>query len=603
MFCPGCAAIVSQSAPCCDQCGQGLSPALWGELRSGETFTVATGGSGLVDLLLEGRYRVQEPLGKGAMGEVHLGLDVKLDRPVAIKFLAKQYVSDALLVQRFLLEARSAGKLDHPNVVSVLSAGEEGGRPFIVMRLLRGRSLDAIVREDGPLSVTEAAGLIGQACDGLAHIHENGFVHRDLKPQNLMRTDDGRCVILDFGILRDLAKGGATSLIGGTPDYMPPEQASEPDRVDIRSDLYALGATFFHLVTGRPPFVGASSMDVLVAHRSEPPPRASSVVSTLAPELDAVLLQALAKRPAARFQHAQAFHEALVPFLSCCGDPRVYAPRRHVSRVAAVAMMLAGLTIGSTLALLPEAKPQPACAAEEPGAPPHLTVVAMSATGIPPLSHSIPANAATQVTPATPVNSAAPVMAIMPANGAIPAFTVKPSNVAVPSNVAGPAVAASTRIMAATLGDAAPALLGASARGAPEARRAPVTSRREPSRRAASPAQPSGGPAARIAVALAPPPAAVSAPVLPRAHPVLPPALSPGKPGVIHVVVREGAHASWASVSVDGEPFSDSLALHRPLAAGAHVVRASRAGYVDVERRITVAPGEVTKVLLELRPR
>jgi eukaryotic-like serine/threonine-protein kinase len=239
-----------------------------------------------------GRYRLERQLGRGGMGTVHLAHDLELDRPVAVKLLAESLAGDEAFRKRFLREARVAAQLSHPNVVAVYDAGETGdGLPYIVMEYVAGTTLEG----RGPLPPREAAGLALQACQGLAHAHEHGLVHRDVKPHNLLLRSDGTLKVADFGIAR-AAEATALTQVGtvlGTAAYLAPEQAAGGP-VTPATDVYALGAVLYELLTGRPPYEPASLADL--AERPEIAP-----VSELAPEVsreveDAVM-RALARNP------------------------------------------------------------------------------------------------------------------------------------------------------------------------------------------------------------------------------------------------------------------------------------------------------------------
>lgn len=269
--------------------------------------------SELVGRTLEGRYRIDRFLARGGMGEVYAGVDTTLQRPVAVKFLAEELSAEAELVQRFLREAQDSAKLEHPNLVPVYAAGRLGARPYFVMRFLRGRTLADWIAASGRLPVVAAVDIAAQVCEGLELIHRSGFVHRDIKPQNLMVEPDGRCVILDLGILRRVDQSlTATGVITGTPAYIAPEQARDPKRVDGRADLYALGVTLFEMLTAQLPFRAHSALDLILKHQSAPAPRPSALVPELPGFLDSIVLQLLAKEPGLRYQSARELKTALV---------------------------------------------------------------------------------------------------------------------------------------------------------------------------------------------------------------------------------------------------------------------------------------------------
>lgn len=248
-----------------------------------------------------GRYRLEQPLGRGGMASVFLARDVELDRSVAVKLLAESLAGDPSFEKRFVREARLAARLSHPNVVSVYDAGEDGGRPYIVMELVEGETLADLLARRGRIPPDEARGLALQAAKGLAHAHEAGLVHRDVKPQNLILGDDGTLKIADFGIAR-AAEATALTQAGtvlGTAAYLSPEQALGQE-VGPAADVYSLGAVLFELLTGRPP-LELESLDDLAADlgRTEITP-----VRELSPEvpqeLEDVVMRCLARNPAYR---------------------------------------------------------------------------------------------------------------------------------------------------------------------------------------------------------------------------------------------------------------------------------------------------------------
>jgi eukaryotic-like serine/threonine-protein kinase len=252
-----------------------------------------------------GRYRFERPLGEGGMATVYLAHDAELDRRVAVKLLAESLAGDEAFRRRFLREARLAARLSHPNVVAVYDAGEAEGRPYIVMEYVEGSTLEGL----GPLPPGEAAGLAVQACQGLAHAHAAGLVHRDVKPHNLLLRTDGTLKVADFGIAR-AAEGTALTQVGtvlGTAAYLAPEQATGGE-VTPATDVYALGAVLYELLTGRPPYEPTSLADL--AERPEITP-----VSELAPEVwpqfeDAVM-RALARNREYRQSSADEFAREL----------------------------------------------------------------------------------------------------------------------------------------------------------------------------------------------------------------------------------------------------------------------------------------------------
>ena len=260
-----------------------------------------------------GHYRIVELLGSGAMGTVHVAVDTFIERAVAIKSLRAELTRDPDFVSRFRAEAASLARLNHPNIATLYTPLLEGSDLYMVMELVRGRSLDEILRERGkPLGVKESLAIIAQAADGLAYAHEVGVIHRDIKPANLMIANDGRVKIMDFGIARVRGSVRLTRVgtAVGTPLYMSPEQCKGSEG-DERSDVYSLAVVLYELLCGAPPFAAATEYDLIQAQiKAEPPPlipRAPGV----SPKLEAAIMTALAKRPEQRFPSVRAFSDAI----------------------------------------------------------------------------------------------------------------------------------------------------------------------------------------------------------------------------------------------------------------------------------------------------
>jgi TolB-like protein/Tfp pilus assembly protein PilF len=260
-----------------------------------------------------GRYEILAPLGTGGMGEVYRARDTRLGRDIAIKLLPADLARDPERLARIEREARIVAALNHPNIVTLHSVEDEDGVRFLTMELVEGRSLAAELAA-GPLPMDVVVATGAAIADALAAAHERGIVHRDLKPANVMRTPDGRVKVLDFGIARNAsAPGGATTVTGeavGTVPYMAPEQL-RGEAVDARADLFALGVLLHELATGRRPFAGAASAEIMTAILRDPPEPITRLRPDAPPALARIVARCLEKDPAARVQTAQEVAGAL----------------------------------------------------------------------------------------------------------------------------------------------------------------------------------------------------------------------------------------------------------------------------------------------------
>jgi serine/threonine-protein kinase len=286
--------------------------------------------------ILNDRYEMETPLGKGGMAHVYRGTDRVLDRTVAIKVLAGKYAEDDRFVARFRREAQAAAGLSHPNIVSVYDTGGEDGKHYIVMEYVEGETLADMLRREGRLDPDRAATIAAEVATALQAAHERGLVHRDVKPGNVMLDRDGRVKVVDFGIARAAADDTLTQtgLVLGTASYLSPEQA-QGLTVDARSDVYSLGCVLFEMLTGRPPFEGDTPVSIAYRHVNEPPPRPRELDPSVPPHLDEAVLHALEKDPDSRFATAEAFRQAItgeregaatVPIAAHGGDTDVLPP-------------------------------------------------------------------------------------------------------------------------------------------------------------------------------------------------------------------------------------------------------------------------------------
>ncbi len=264
-----------------------------------------------------GNYRILAPLGQGGMARVYRAYQENLEREVAIKVLPPWYAADRNFVERFNLEAKLVARLSHPNIVTVHDASEQNGHLYIVMQLVNGGTLkhrlDALHAQGYAMNATEAAPIFVQLASALNYAHEQGVVHRDIKPVNVLMDSSGRPILSDFGIAKVLSTRNSLTRPGagvGTPEYMSPEQCLG-GAVDGRADIYALGTMLFEALTGQTPFLGDNYPVLAHSHIYATPPRPSLLNPTISPVLEQIILTALMKNPAQRYQYASDMAEAL----------------------------------------------------------------------------------------------------------------------------------------------------------------------------------------------------------------------------------------------------------------------------------------------------
>jgi eukaryotic-like serine/threonine-protein kinase len=322
------------------------------------------------DTMVDGRYRIIGRLGSGGMADVYEAEDTQLGRRVALKLLHRRFAEDPEFVERFRREASSAAGLNHPNIVQVFDRGAWDGTYYIAMELLEGRNLKQVVRDHGALDPALAADIVLQILKAARFAHRRGIVHRDIKPHNVIVDEEGRAKVTDFGIARagasDMTETGS---IMGTAQYLSPEQA-QGQPVDARSDLYSIGVVLYELLAGVPPFDADSPVTIALKQVSEDPipPRVRN--PAVPPALDAVVMRALRKDPAARFQSADDFIVALESAMAGAyvelgedlADELEEEDRRNWLRIALIALVLlalAALAFGAWALLTPEQKRVP----------------------------------------------------------------------------------------------------------------------------------------------------------------------------------------------------------------------------------------------------
>jgi WD40 repeat protein len=296
--------------------------------KAGAAPSVRVGSPVPAALARHSRYRLLKRLGSGGMGVVYQAEHRLMERPVALKVIHRRWTADPGAVARFRREVRAAARLMHPNIVVAYDAEKAGDTHFLVMEFVAGTNLAAFLAEQGPLPVAEACDYIRQGALGLQHAFERGMVHRDIKPQNLMRTPEGLVKILDFGLANFINRPadspppeGLTEAgsVMGTPDYVAPEQARDPHAADIRADLYSLGCTLYHLLVGEVPFPARGPMQKVVAHLEQTPRPLGELRPEVSPELARIVGRLMAKDPAERYATPAEAAQALAPFAGGTG--------------------------------------------------------------------------------------------------------------------------------------------------------------------------------------------------------------------------------------------------------------------------------------------
>ena len=304
----------------------------------------------MVGEVLLDRYELEELVGSGGMSSVYRAHDRLLDRTVALKVLHEHHLHDPEYVERFRREARSAAVLSHPNIVTVIDRGEQGGRQFIVFEYVGGENLKLLIEQRKPLPVATALELAIQIARGLSFAHRSGLVHRDVKPQNVLLNGDGQAKVTDFGIARslDVQRGMTeTGTVLGTSDYIAPEQA-QGKQVDEQTDVYSLGVVLYELLTGEVPFAGENFVAVAMQHINDPVPSVRDKRPDVPPRVDAAAQRAMAKDPRDRFPTMADFGRELE---ACAGDTepgtQIIVPpkpaRRRRSGAWPVVLVLVGL--------------------------------------------------------------------------------------------------------------------------------------------------------------------------------------------------------------------------------------------------------------------
>jgi serine/threonine protein kinase len=339
-------------------------------------------GESMSSAEIGGRYRLEGRLGYGGMSTVHLALDLRLERQVAVKLLAEHLAEDPTFISRFQREAQAAARLVHPNIVQVFDSGQDGstGQYFIVMEYIQGQSCAEILRDDGWLDVDEAIAIIDQACEGLHYAHRHGVVHRDVKPGNLLRAREGEVKLADFGIAKATEQSSITQVgsVLGTAAYLAPEQA-RGEEAGPRADLYALGVVTYQLISGRLPYEAASLTELALKQQQEEPPMLDTLVAAVGPALAEAVAVSLALDPLERYQTAREMGRALGDGANGIAPGERPEAKRQTPATEATSVLSAGRKTGgrdadataATSAITPRrprsAQPRRAPAAQRPG--------------------------------------------------------------------------------------------------------------------------------------------------------------------------------------------------------------------------------------------
>jgi len=285
-----------------------------------------------------GSYKITDKIGEGGMGAVFRGIDIMLEREVAIKMLRPELSSQPNIVERFRSEAITLAKLNHPNIATLYSFVRQGEDFFMVMEFVRGDSLDRMIRKNGAMTCERAVRLMCQALEGIDHAHKMGIIHRDIKPANMMLTENGTLKVMDFGIARVLGTARMTKQgnIVGTIEYMSPEQVRGLE-TDARSDIYSLGILLYEMLTGRVPFASDSEYDLMKMQIEDAPPPPRVFVQHIPPALEQAIMRSLAKRQEARFATAGEFRDVLLSAIGTTQSPgaaQAQVPPTRVEQVS-----------------------------------------------------------------------------------------------------------------------------------------------------------------------------------------------------------------------------------------------------------------------------
>jgi serine/threonine-protein kinase len=582
VICQGCGSEHPTWAGKCPNCGATRS------------LSVGTKKDSLIDKVIAGRFEIKRRLGAGGMGAVYYAEQVGIGQPCAVKFLNASLSEDAEIVRRFLNEAKTYVKVQHPNAVHLYDFGQtEDGQLYISMEYVEGKNLKQYLETHERLKVADAVDIAMQVCDVLAHAHSKNIVHRDLKPENIMCAQSMRgyhVKVLDFGISKLVGQEStsltATGAVCGTPRYMSPEQAQGLD-IDQRSDIYALGLILFEMLTGTHPFTRSTVAEILRAQIDDPVPRLHEMGLKIgAPDaIDLVIQKATSKAAANRYatmtELAGALSRALPTPLGMTSAVRIEAAREPEPRPTDAS---GNMTVAAKKKSVATAGGTPPPASVGSGKKPIVLgavgVLVAFGGGVGFMKLLAPAREQPDPPPVASVPAPATVKAV-PA----PALPAPP----VESGARNPGASDPAADLPAPDAPAKPDHGGAE----PQAKTVKVAERPKPlapvPRRTPVAVTHKKEAAPVVALVPPPPPPAVVAP-------------QDTGPGSLRVSTVEGGAPTWASVSVDGKPTSKVTPTTLSLAPGKHRVTIERTGYKTIDREVVIASGKTEVLRLELVP-